>query len=186
MSGRPLGTRVRRLLSRCSSLSLGRKDRLPFSMFRMWLWPRPSLEKVRQGGKNMQESEKRVLHVTLPQEFNCFFLTDYYHCKKVIIRQVRIKSHCSMTVTWSHKWSHSRCKRKTGVSQRKKERERTDNMMTRHSKKKWNKWWLNSQLNFSVLSWCHCHTVMPSWDTDPPWERYHLRSFRSIRSFYRG
>lgn len=43
MSGRPLGTRVSRLFSKCSSLRLGTYDRLPFSIMRIWLKPRPNL-----------------------------------------------------------------------------------------------------------------------------------------------
>lgn len=43
MSGRPMGMRVSRLFSKCSSLRLGTYDRLPFSIIRMWLKPRPNL-----------------------------------------------------------------------------------------------------------------------------------------------
>lgn len=45
ISGRPFGTRVRRLLSRWSSLRFGTYDRLPFSIMRMLLWPKPNLRK---------------------------------------------------------------------------------------------------------------------------------------------
>lgn len=68
ISGRPLGTRVRRLLSRCSSLSLGRKDRLPFSMLRMWLYPRPNLKKVRQGEGGCENKKATARNI----ELNCF------------------------------------------------------------------------------------------------------------------
>lgn len=42
-SGRPEGTLDSLLLSRCSSRRVGRKLRLPFSIMRIWLCPRPSL-----------------------------------------------------------------------------------------------------------------------------------------------
>lgn len=43
MSASPMGMRVSRLFSKCSSLRLGMYDRLPFSIIRMWLKPRPNL-----------------------------------------------------------------------------------------------------------------------------------------------
>lgn len=47
-SGSPAGTLDSLLLSRCSSRRVGRKLRLPFSIIRIWLWPRPSLWEARE------------------------------------------------------------------------------------------------------------------------------------------
>ena len=45
-SGRPEGTLDSLLLSKCSSRRVGRKLRLPFSIMRIWLWPRPNLRRA--------------------------------------------------------------------------------------------------------------------------------------------